>query len=678
MLAVIIRSRRVGRVVLCLTLVILATPRSGDGQVPPASSIPVLPEVEIVSKRPEPEPARAALPSGLTRLPLPVGPIAWSETVASAPEAFILRQGPSGTRARIVARGLTGRYIRVEIDGVPINNPAGLVGRETDFDSGFPGLADRVEWRVGPQATRYGAEALAGNLRIVSQPIPRKAMTTIATTVASRGELAGSWLIGTGFTTPKGRGGGIQLAVSGVRTDGFSAARKQFPGSPDGTAKERDGSRQLSLQGSVAFFPRQGTEFRLDVRRNQLTADFDAYNFSTRRPYDGIGQKKRQREMVVFRASDDWGPIRNRLTLSGLAIDSQYIDDDAFACNPATLRCISGRGERLRAAWQLEWQPAHQRVQLTGLAELERERYRRLDMAGRETLDRRRRTIGLTLDGRVRLGKLGWLEGGLRWDDDDASVSRATGRIGVEAGPDSTPCRLIASAASGFVPPTLYQRFRYNATRDVRPEHGLLWEGGLECRQAGGWDIDKAEQSGSLRMVYYQNDITDQIGTTGSRAQRRHANLGRLRTQGVGATARTPNIRTGFGDVHGSVGYDWTMGDSQPRGTATPPVDLRRVPSHHVRTGLRWQAANGTVGVGIDFDYRSDHWDFSETTGNRSDIRIGRGERVDLHGFWQVTDRLRARLQAINLTDNDREDAAGYNTQPLTISGTLTLSLALP
>ena len=227
-----------------------------------------LPELVVTATR---------VPLPVEALPVPVTVLAGAdlraqgvETVAEAlrqvPGAVVTRSGAPGAQTSLFLRGGESDYVKVLIDGVPVNDPGGA------FD-----LADlsthnvqRIEVLRGPGSVLYGSDAVAGVVHVFTR---RGAGDTRATLQATGGRGEQRYRDGSYGTADvegalSGAAGPVGYSIGGERS--WSEGLYPFNSARDLT----------SASGRVSWSPAPGSEVAVSTRWSDSRSRF---------PTDGTG-----------------------------------------------------------------------------------------------------------------------------------------------------------------------------------------------------------------------------------------------------------------------------------------------------------------------------------------------------------------------------------------------------
>ncbi len=87
------------------------------------------------------------------------------DALRQVPGAHLVQGGPYGAATSLFVRGGESDYVKVLVDGVPLNQPGGFY----DFASLTTDNVERIEILRGPGSVLYGSDAIAGVVQIVTR-----------------------------------------------------------------------------------------------------------------------------------------------------------------------------------------------------------------------------------------------------------------------------------------------------------------------------------------------------------------------------------------------------------------------------------------------------------------------------------------------------------------------------
>ena len=390
-----------------------------------------------------------------------------AEALRGVPAATVVQTGSFGGQASLFLRGGESKYVKVLVDGVPVNQPGGAY----DFGSLTTDNVERIEVLRGPASVLYGSDAVTGVVQIITRGAgaPRQADMTIAGgtygTLDWNAEAAGG-----------GSGAAYSLAVSQFTSDGMYDFNNQY--------------RNTAASGLVRLTPDQRTDATLTARYEDHTyhfptngsgvpTDHNQYTYGNG-PTLGldVGRRftSRLEGRLLFAANWADGGSDNQPDSS--ADSSLYHSLDQFRrtsvdaranlhLNPGTTATVGGA---------LEWQ--HDRstnvcrfsfgdctTPPVDTSRWNRAAYAQVvsDVAHRWSL-----VAGVRLEDNQRFGTYATYRGGV--------VYRVSGGT-----------RLRATAGNSFREPTFYENFTTGysvGNPNLRPEHSRSWEIGIEQRVA--------------------------------------------------------------------------------------------------------------------------------------------------------------------------------------------------
>jgi vitamin B12 transporter len=88
-----------------------------------------------------------------------------ADALRQVPGANVVSGGPFGSATSLFVRGGESDYVKVLVDGAPVNQPGGFY----DFGSLTTDNVDRIEVLRGPASVLYGSDAIAGVVQIVTR-----------------------------------------------------------------------------------------------------------------------------------------------------------------------------------------------------------------------------------------------------------------------------------------------------------------------------------------------------------------------------------------------------------------------------------------------------------------------------------------------------------------------------
>jgi vitamin B12 transporter len=191
-----------------------------------------------------------------------------ADALRQVPGAHVVQGGPFGAATSLFVRGGESDYVKVMVDGVPVNQPGGFY----DFGSLTTDNVERIEVLRGPASVLYGSDAIAGVVQIVT----RDGGEGLRLSAAGEGGSFGSarW-------EAAALGGGEALngsaSVSRLTSDGTYDFNNEYRNTvAAGRLRARPGDRTaLSLSGRYYdaryHFPTDFTGAPID--HNQFTTD---------------------------------------------------------------------------------------------------------------------------------------------------------------------------------------------------------------------------------------------------------------------------------------------------------------------------------------------------------------------------------------------------------------------
>jgi vitamin B12 transporter len=377
------------------------------------------------------------------------------DALRQVPGANVVQTGSFGGTTSLFLRGGESDYVRVLINGVPINRPGG------SFD--FAGLTtddvERIEIVRGPGGVLYGSDAMTGVINIIT----REEMGTFEASAGVRAGTYESW----------GAGAGVAGATH-LGAMAYSVSLSRF--GSGGLYPINNGYANAVASGSFRMQPDIRTDARLTLRYTDGEFHF---------PTDGSGRiadaNQRQTELASLVSLDAGRRITERVEarvllavhrVNGRSDDlPDQLDPFEFRSHEVVNRKSADARLNLRLFGE---------TMLTVGAVAEDERERTGNTFSAETLITRSSwaAYGQVV---VELGRLG-LDAGARREDNAAFGGFATYRLGASYRLASGT-RVRATIATGFKEPTFFENYAtgfVTGNPDLNPERSRSWEVGVE------------------------------------------------------------------------------------------------------------------------------------------------------------------------------------------------------
>lgn len=164
-----------------------------------------------------------------------------SEALRLTPGVAVARSGGAGAQTSFFVRGGESDYVRVLVDGAPVNDAGGAI----DLSALTLDQVDRIEVVRGPNSVLHGTDAVTGVVQIFTRRAWSGVQGEAMVRGGSHGTRVGTLALG---------GGGDRLAASlgGAvrRTDGIHPFNNQNANrTASGTADYRQGASRVSVTG---------------------------------------------------------------------------------------------------------------------------------------------------------------------------------------------------------------------------------------------------------------------------------------------------------------------------------------------------------------------------------------------------------------------------------------------
>ncbi len=606
-----------------------------------------------------------------TRLPLPRAAVASAVTVVTGdalrsrgitdlldalrdvPGAALVQGGTFGTPASLFLRGGESDYVKVLVDGVPVNDPGGAF----DFAHLTVDDVDRIEVLRGPAGVLYGSDAVTGVVQVFTR----------------QGAGAPRWRIGGGG----GTFGSARLegeVAGGTPRAGFSLSGSRFLS--DGTYAFNSAYRRTEAAGLLRFSPDDRTDARLTFRFDDHVAHF---------PTDAAGNVVDHNQFTTgrqttlgFEARRILGPrFELRLQLASNAADAGYDDRPDGPGDTLGFYADISAGRTVRQSADLRAIAyAGPGTTVTVGGSLERQSDRSTDSSASQfgpstdTLIASRRNgavyAQLVADPGGRLA----LNAGARVDRNQRFGTAATWRAGVSwrLGAEA---RLRAAVGTALKEPTFYENYATGfvlGNPALRPERDRSWEVGAEVRVGS--------RGPTLSATWFAQRFTDLIQYTAvppaaggpnyyniaaASASGLETEAGLALGRGVTARAHYTYLQTAVRDAGFQTAPDGPFAEGRP---------LLRRPAHAGGVSLAYARGAASLWADAELVGRRQDMDYAAATPVR--VALPSYLRVDASAALPLLGRaggagLQATLRAENVLDARYEEVRGFPARGRTL-----------
>jgi len=587
---------------------LLVFPLSLAGQTP-TDTVKLNPVVVTATRIPTPAadlPVAVTVISGVQLRQQGIRTVA--EALRTVPGASVVTTNAYGSQTSLFLRGGESDYVKVLIDGVPQNAPGGAY----DFANLTTDNVERIEVVRGPTSVLYGSDAMTGVVQIFT----RDGRGAAHASVAVSGGTYGSNAVDATFAGGGGRAG-YSVGMSRFSSDGVYSINNQY--------------RNEVLSGRVRVRPDERTDAALSLRYGDALYHFPTDGGGTvvsnnqhqldRGPSIGLDLGHRFSGRVESRLTADWRRDNNQYAIG----PNSSADTTTFPYSSSDWVTRSGLDARLN----LTLAP---RDVITVGGALERQAMNGTTLA----MPRSRNNGAVYLQVASPLERLVGLAVGARLEDNQRFGTYATYRIGMSlriAG----GTRAIGSVGTGFKEPSFYENFATGFVRgnpNLRPEHALNWETGLEYRGLG--------KTLTARATYFHQRFRDLIQYSGTPVGPDSVNYSNV------ADAAAQGAELGVqGALAGGLAFDASYTYLDSRDFATN-LRLQRRPSHTASLGLGYGVgARGTASLVAVYTGDRDDYDYSTFPARR--VTLPPHTRVDASSTYELS-RARGTLPGLAIT----------------------------
>ena len=549
-----------------------------------------------------------------------------SEALSLVPGLSLVRSGSLGATTSLFARGGESDYVKVLVDGVPLNNPGGSL----DFANLTTDNLDRIEVVRGPASVVYGSDAVAGVIQLFTRRGAGAARGfadlragTFSTVEGSAGVSGGSHAVG------------YSLGLANRQTDGALAFNNDY--------------WNRTASGRLSFTPSFAT---LDFTARRTDA---AFHF----PTDGAGNivdsnavRRDHRTVVGLDASRHLtSRVDLRLVGAAMRLDGGSSNQpDSPGDSTGFYGEDDSRIERRSVDLRTDIRASSKATVSLG-AVVEREQARSNSTSQFQTFPTASTTFAAHRTNEAfyaqvvgGVSKLTYTASG-RADDNGGFGNFVTGRasLGVQMTPNVS---VRAAVGNAFKAPAFEETFSSAFTignPDLDPERTTSWEASAEYRIAG-----RLTASATYFDQRFRDLIQYVVGDESIDFRGTNANLGDATARGVELEARAPVV--GRFDLGANATFLRTRVTDAGNGAFGTFVNGERL--------LRRPAQAGTVNADFRVARNSKIGAAVRYVGKRDDRDFNADARIELPSYTLVD--LSAELSLA---------PAGRSFAPLTLTG---------
>ena len=503
------------------------------------------------------------------------GSTSLASALAGLPGFDFAQSGSFGSTTSLFVRGGESKYVKVLVDGVPLNDPGGAI----DFGGLTTDNVERIEVVRGPASVLYGADAVTGVIQIFT----RRGSGTPRTVVSAR---AGSYASRDADATVLGSlgGGDYSLGVARHDTRGIYAFNNSYHNTV--------GSAAVHLALDPA------TSLAVSLRYND--GQFHYPTDGGGEVVDSNAQQSQERTVLAAdlgRRFTPWLDAQLGLTSSSTTGGTDDQPDAPNGSGSESIDRVRRRGVDLHANVTL---PVHS-VLTAGLqGEQEDERSEsQFTFGGSQSASvfrAARRNAAAYLQGIVSPMQAVTVTLGARHDDNERFGKFDTYRVG-GVWRVATATRVRVSAGTAFREPTFFENYAtgyVTGNPSLAPERSTSWEVGVRQSFA-----DDRFSIGATQFDQRFRNIIDYTGSTDS-CGASYCNVARALSRGRELEAElraTADLLLDANLTHLETkvltpGYDTTSGGLYHVGE-----QLIRRPATEWNLGASWIDRRGSVDV---------------------------------------------------------------------------------
>ena len=638
----------------------LALPLTPIGSQEPRDTTRLTPVVTTATRVPVPQASAPMAVTVITGESLRARGITHvADALRDVPGVALAQSGSAGAQTALFLRGGESKYVKVLVDGVPVNDAGGAF----DFGTLTTHNVDRIEVVRGPASVLYGSDAVTGVVQIFTRRGRGRPQLGATARAGTYGTYDNDVTLG-GVAGPAT----FSFGASSYRTSGIYAFNSAY--------------RNDGMSGLVQINPDARTDARLSVRYNDNRFNFPTTGSGV--PADSNQFRSQDRLILGLEVGRFFTPrIEGRLTLASNAADVTGANEpdspgdslEFYSSSMGSTRRRSADARVTSAVTPSTW------LTLGGQMEEQREtsfsqgrsRFGPSNSSFRES----RRTRAAYTQLLVSKSERATATVGARYDDSDTFGGFGTYRVAgnVSVAPGS---RLRAAVGTAFREPQFYENFTTSFTTgnpDLRPERTASWEIGAS---------QDLLRRATLSASYFAQRFTNMIDYTfapPTPGGANYYNIARASANGVELEARTTLPRALTLDASYTrlwtrvldPGFDASEGALLVRGGR-----LLRRPTHSITTVLSYRPSDrGSLSARVQRVGDRDDRNYSGFP--PAPVRLGWYTRADLAGELRVTSPRAGTpgatlsLRVDNVTNESYQTVYGFSAAGRSLLGGLRL-----
>lgn len=542
------------------------------------------------------------------------------QALRAVPGLDVVQSGGGAGTVSTFIRGAKSEQTLVLVDGVPLNDAAGL-GRGADLSQVPVENVERIEVLRGPQSTLYGADAIGGVINIIT-----KKGSGPASGEASAE--AGSFNTFNEKAEVHGGNARYNYSAGASRQDsqGISSANEK-----NGNT-EKDGYGRTEASTRLGWTPVEEFEASGLARWNHARYDYDGYANGVLADTDDRGESDTLLLYGEAKAKLVDGLWRPRL--GGSWVDQSR--DDTSSLGNSTFDSLLqklelqndlylGKANLVTLGLEAQQESAESTYEAMGYVDrFERQTARHQSLYAQDVLT---------------TGPLTTTVGG-RLDDYDTFGTEDTWRAAPVYDITETGTRLRGSYGTGFKAPSLFQLYSVYGSEDLNPEKSQGWDAGAEQ--------DLMDGKLTVGATYFENQFDDMIDY--NFVTSKYGNVSKAEAKGVETFVTAKPVK----DL--SVRASYTYTDTEDKTTGQELLRRPRNKASLDTTYAFTQKFRGTLGL-VYVGERQDE-DFS----SYQSVTLDAYTLVNLYASYDVYKNVTIFGRLENLFDEQYEEVVGYGT----------------